>query len=703
MIVEDEGATAMGIQRSLEEMGYTVTSVETTAEGAVNKVLIDKPDLVLMDISLAGKMDGIEAAEKIVSGSNIPIVYITAHSDEKIVRRMMKTEPFGYIIKPFDERDLGIAVEIAIYKHGMETKLRESENKFHSLFNNAADCIFLFSPSTDDFIIEDLNPAACAMHGYTREELIGKPISLLDDPETRKHIPERAKSLMSGKPLFFEGIHIRKDRSTFPVEISARLIHIQGKPYILATDRDITKRKKMESELKERMQLAELGADVGVALTKGQTISESLQLCTEALVKHLNVLFARIWVFDEHDNILKLQASSGLYSHIDGDHSRIQPGKLKIGIIAQSKMPHFTNKVLGDPLINDQEWVKREGIVSFAGHPLIVEDSLVGVMAMFSRRPLTNITIKALSYVADEIGLGIQQKLSEEKIIRAKEEWEKTFDTIPDIVTVTDNQYKIVRANKSLADRLNVERESLIGRFCYNVIHCQGEPPSDCPHSKTLADNKEYMAELYEKTLNGYFLLSCTPVFDPLGNLTTTVQVLRDISERKKIEEQLKSISITDELTGLFNRRGFFTLADKEFKLADRHKRRMSLIYLDLDGLKAINDKLGHEAGDHALVDSANILRKSFRDSDIMGRMGGDEFAVLITDGSEADIEKIAVAHFQQNLKIHNEQAGRSYTLLLSMGFAHYDPASPCTISELIKQADSSMYEDKKRHNSIII
>ncbi len=129
MIVEDEGATAMVIQRSLEEMGYAITSVETTAEGAVKKASEEKPDLVLMDIVLDGAMDGIEAARQIYSGFNIPVVYITAHSDEKIVQRITTTEPFGYIIKPFDERDLRIAVEIALYKHGMETKLRKSENE----------------------------------------------------------------------------------------------------------------------------------------------------------------------------------------------------------------------------------------------------------------------------------------------------------------------------------------------------------------------------------------------------------------------------------------------------------------------------------------------------------------------------------------------------------------------------------------------
>jgi diguanylate cyclase (GGDEF)-like protein/PAS domain S-box-containing protein len=540
MIVEDEGATAMVIQRSLEEMGYTITSVETTAEGAVNKVSIDKPDLVLMDISLAGEMDGIEAAEQIHSGSNIPIVYITAHSDEKIVQRIMKTEPFGYIIKPFDERDLRIAVEIALYKHGMESKLRDSEHRFHSLFNNATDSIFLFSPATDDLIIEDLNPAACAIHGYNREELIGKPISLLDDPETRKHIPERAKSLMSGNPLFFEAMHVRKDGSTFPVEISAQLINIDGKPYILATYRDITKRKRIEYSLKE----------------------------SEAKFRDL-VESTSDWVWEIN--------ADGLY-------------------------------VYSSPKVKD-----------------------------------------ILGYDVNEV-LG-----------------KSPFYFMP-------------------------EDEAEKSRTIFSQILTEQKP--------------FYGLENINRHKDGHIVVletSGVPVFNKSGNFMGFRGIDRDITQRKKVEERLKAISITDELTGLFNRRGFFTLAEKEFKVVNRHKRRMSLIYLDLDGLKAINDKLGHETGDQALVDAANILRKSFRESDIMGRMGGDEFAVLITDGSEADIEKIAVDHIQQNLKIHNEQAGRSYALLLSMGFAHYDPGSSCTISELIKQADSSMYEDKKRHNSKII
>ncbi|RJR18152.1 MAG: response regulator [Nitrospiraceae bacterium] len=125
MVVEDEGITAMRIKNSLEQMGYHVTSTEFSGEEAVERAAEDRPDLVMMDIVLDGKMDGIEAAGQIRSGLSIPIIYLTAHSDEKMLKRIKDTEPFGYISKPFDERDLRVVVEIAFYKHEMDQKLKD--------------------------------------------------------------------------------------------------------------------------------------------------------------------------------------------------------------------------------------------------------------------------------------------------------------------------------------------------------------------------------------------------------------------------------------------------------------------------------------------------------------------------------------------------------------------------------------------------
>lgn len=125
MVVEDEGITAMRIKNSLEQMGYDVTSTVFSGEDAVIKADKDKPDLVIMDIVLAGKMDGIEAAGKIHSLLQIPVVYLTAHSDEKMLKRIKNTEPFGYINKPFDERELRVVIELAFYKHEMEQRLKE--------------------------------------------------------------------------------------------------------------------------------------------------------------------------------------------------------------------------------------------------------------------------------------------------------------------------------------------------------------------------------------------------------------------------------------------------------------------------------------------------------------------------------------------------------------------------------------------------
>ena len=488
-----------------------------------------------------------------------------------------------------------LAMVLAYYlsrQRQMEYALRQSQEKFHSLFNQASDSIFLMRPTDDDLIIEDVNEVACNIHGYTRDELIGKSIGMLDDPETRERIPERIPVLMTGKPMNMEAVHVRKDGSAFPIDIAAQRIQIGDKAYILAIDRDITgrkeaeekiltatrmienektkldalingvgigliiqdlnyvviyeneiqqnsfgnhvgelcykayegkdhicedcpvklslqdgkihtteriiptedgeryyeltssplkdadgniiggikavqdmtERKKTESALNERIKIAEMSADIGIAFTTALTLQDALQRCAEAFVKHLDVLFARMWLYNKEDKLLELKSSAGLYTHLDGPHSRIPYGKFKIGQIAKNRTPHLTNNVSDDPHVNDQKWVQKEKIVSFAGHPLILKNRLIGVMAMFSRSVLSEITLKALSSVAHQIAIGIDLKLKEKQILLSKETWETTFDTIPDIVIVIDRNHHIMKANNALAKRVGIERESIIGK-----------------------------------------------------------------------------------------------------------------------------------------------------------------------------------------------------------------------------------------------
>lgn len=176
------------------------------------------------------------------------------------------------------------------------------------------------------------------------------------------------------------------------------------------------------------------------------------------------------------------------------------------------------------------------------------------------------------------------------------------------------------------------------------------------------------------------------------------VAVIRDISDRKMMEEELREAAITDEMTGLLNRRGFFMLARQQINIANRTQNRMHLVYIDIDGLKAVNDEHGHKAGDRMIIDAAHILRKTFRKSDIIARIGGDEFAVLLTGHSRADIGHVVTGHINDNLRIYNEKSGNKFTLMLSTGTALYDPDQPCTIDDLLINADQLMYENKRLH-----
>src|SRR5574341_995615 len=174
LVVEDERIVAEDIRRSLQNMGYTVTSVANSGDMAIKKVEEGKPDLVLMDIVLKGKMDGIEAANHIRSRFNIPIVYLTAYSDEKILERAKITQPFGYIIKPFRERDLKINIEIALYKHKIETRLKESKSWFSTTLKSIGDAVIA---ADSKGCVVFMNPVARLLTGWDLKDAMGKPLN----------------------------------------------------------------------------------------------------------------------------------------------------------------------------------------------------------------------------------------------------------------------------------------------------------------------------------------------------------------------------------------------------------------------------------------------------------------------------------------------------------------------------------------------
>jgi diguanylate cyclase (GGDEF)-like protein len=165
------------------------------------------------------------------------------------------------------------------------------------------------------------------------------------------------------------------------------------------------------------------------------------------------------------------------------------------------------------------------------------------------------------------------------------------------------------------------------------------------------------------------------------------------------LERELRHLAVSDDLTCLYNRRGFFAAAAQQLKLARRNQNAALLLFCDLDNLKAINDSFGHREGDLALVRTADALEDAFRDSDVLARLGGDEFAVLAIDVSPADQEAI-LFRLQESLKKASRDESR-YDLSLSTGAAWFDPQHTVSIGELMEQADRAMYAQKRNRHSL--
>ena len=249
-------------------------------------------------------------------------------------------------------------------------------------------------------------------------------------------------------------------------------------------------------------------------------------------------------------------------------------------------------------------------------------------------------------------------------------------------------------SNKALATLLNARLENVTGASLFRFVM----PDDTCKVKDLLNEARSTgcasdISLLCEDGTTRPVQLSLSPM--TIHGSPRIGLVVTDLTERNKVQE-LRSLSLNDELTGLLNRRGFMTVGQRALNLAQRLKGPLLLVFADLDGMKIINDTHGHCEGDRALMDTAEILRKTYRDSDIIARMGGDEFTALAM-GTSMEAAAVLVRRLQGQIDAHNTRGHRAYHLSISVGVVAFDVNTGETIGDLLARADEAMYANKRR------
>ena len=316
------------------------------------------------------------------------------------------------------------AVEVTEQVHARRL-LVASEQRFRSLAAFSPIGIFL---TNTEGRFEYTNPSLQWICGFSAEEALGEGWVRLLHPDDRASVSHAwHAAVATGQDWDEEMRFVHADGRV-------RWTHSHSAPVrsddhrvlgFVGIVEDVTGRIRAEADAQLRTRQAELRAEVGVILTANEELQTQLQLCAEAITRHVDAAFARIWTLNESQQVLELQASAGKYTHLDGPHSRIPVGSLKIGGIGAERKAHFTNDVLNDPNVNDKEWARREGMVAFAGYPLIVGDRLMGVMSMFASSALSPDTLEVLGSVASTIALGIERHRSEAQRLRVERQKEE--------------------------------------------------------------------------------------------------------------------------------------------------------------------------------------------------------------------------------------------------------------------------------------
>ncbi len=542
LIVEDERIIAEDLRITLEGFGYEVLDIISNGPEAIKKAGEYLPDLILMDMVLQGSMRGSEAAEIIHNAHDTPIIFLTAYADENTLNMAKASEPYGYLIKPFEERELQATIDMFFYKIDLEEKLKGSELRFSALIKKAHDGILVIQE--ENRIIE-VNKVILSLTGYIQDDLINHPYHII--------LPElNTKTLQNTRVI--ETSLLKKNGTKADVEISHSIFRTHQQETMMLIVRDITERKRNQLILKSRDQILESLGKVAELMLTGEDVEKALNKSMKLIGKATSA--DRCYIFKNVYNENQVLCMSLRFGWVAKD---ITP-QLNYALLQQlpyegnadtvyellSQEKVYTNKTSQfNP--SERYFLDEMDIKSLLLVPINVDNvwwGFIGLDDCKEEREWAAAEIEALKTVARVMGAAIQSHQARQTLKKSEDKYRLLVDSINDGIVISQNE-EFIFFNNRFAEMLGYSNEEMRNINYHKIYSRKG--------LKILMDRfeKRQLGEEVPDKYETFFTTKDGKEIDVEANITVidyegaiaTFAVIRDISDRKKAEEEINMLA----------------------------------------------------------------------------------------------------------------------------------------------------------------